>query len=42
MGKKLYKVTKDRECKGHNLGEVKYIKGDVKVLVEDAHIMRRW
>ncbi|KAF3684207.1 putative GABA transporter 2 [Capsicum annuum] len=41
--KRLYRLSKARERKGCDLNQVKCIKGeDGSVLVEDAHIKRRW
>ncbi|XP_047260823.1 uncharacterized protein LOC124894114 [Capsicum annuum] len=41
--KRLYRLAKDREWKGCDLDQVKYIKGeDGSVLEEDAHIKKRW
>ncbi|KAF3649120.1 hypothetical protein FXO38_17836 [Capsicum annuum] len=41
--KKLYKVAKAGERKGHDLDQVRRIKGeDGSILVEDVHIKKRW
>ncbi|XP_060210767.1 uncharacterized protein LOC132637737 [Lycium barbarum] len=41
--KKLYRITKARERKAHDLDQVNCIKDkEDEVLVEDAHIRRRW
>ncbi|KAF3641352.1 (+)-neomenthol dehydrogenase [Capsicum annuum] len=41
--KRLYRLAKARERKGRDFDQVKCIKGeDGRVLVEDAHIKKRW